>query len=70
MASFRTNSYIIAKPSQGRRAWTIFHARPGSTKKEAWENATDTAKVSRREFVASGWECKEIHILSIYGLPK
>lgn len=53
-----------------RRGWEVFHARPGSTKKEAWDNATDTAKIARREFTANGWECKEIHILSIYGLPK
>lgn len=65
MASYRTNSYIIAKPSGGGRAWNVFHARPGSTKKEAWDNAIDTSKASRNDFTANGWVCKEIHILSV-----
>lgn len=67
MPSFRTKSFIIAKPT--RRRWEVFHARPGTTKKEAWENATDSVRISRRVFVENGWECKEIHILA-NGLSK
>lgn len=57
---YNTKSYIVAKPAPP--GWTVFHARPGTTRKEAWENACEVARVSQNEFRHNGWTCQEIYI--------
>lgn len=62
-----TGDWAIVKyrwPGGRKKKWIgeVCRARPGSTKKEAWDNACDACKVTRREFRAAGWEAQRLVI--------
>lgn len=62
-----TEDWAIVKWRYVERAmgWKaeVFHARPGSTMKEAWENAIDVAKITKKEFIAAGWTAQRLIIM-------
>ena len=56
---------IVKYRYNGRRmVWTgdVCRARPGSSAKEAWENACDACRVTRKDFRAAGWKAQRLVI--------
>lgn len=59
-----TGDWAIVKYRWTGKRWIgdVCRARPGNTAKEAWDNAIEACRTTRREFRAAGWSAQRLVI--------